>query len=75
MILPSDGSCHERYKKSKKSYLPVETGFAYNSGTNPDFLTIEQIRSLIIERRPWIFSYLGIALFSSKCLLDVWSTF
>ena len=48
-ILPSDGSCHERYKKSKKPYLPVESGFAYNSGTNPDFLTIEQIRSLIIE--------------------------
>ena len=28
---------------------PVEPGFAYNSGTNPDFLTVEQIRELIEE--------------------------
>lgn len=26
---------------------PVEPGFAYNSGSNPDFLTVEQIRELI----------------------------
>jgi UDP-N-acetylglucosamine 4,6-dehydratase len=26
---------------------PVEPGFSYNSGTNPDFLTVEQIRELI----------------------------
>ncbi len=26
---------------------PVATGFAYDSGTNPDFLSIQQIRSLI----------------------------
>ncbi|MDJ0978394.1 MAG: UDP-N-acetylglucosamine 4,6-dehydratase (inverting) [Erythrobacter sp.] len=26
---------------------PVEPGFAYNSGTNPDFLSVEQLRDLI----------------------------
>ena len=26
---------------------PVEPGFAYNSGSNPDFLTVEQLRELI----------------------------
>ena len=28
---------------------PVEPGFAYNSGTNPDFLSVEQLRTLIRE--------------------------
>jgi UDP-N-acetylglucosamine 4,6-dehydratase (inverting) len=28
---------------------PVEPGFCYNSGTNPDFLTVEQLRALIEE--------------------------
>lgn len=28
---------------------PVMPGFAYNSGTNPDFLTVEQLRALIRE--------------------------
>ena len=28
---------------------PVEPGFAYNSGSNPDFLTVEALRSLIEE--------------------------
>jgi UDP-N-acetylglucosamine 4,6-dehydratase/5-epimerase len=27
--------------------VPVEPGFFYNSGTNPDFLTVEQLRALI----------------------------
>ena len=26
---------------------PVDAGFAYNSGTNPDFLNVEQLRDLI----------------------------
>jgi hypothetical protein len=26
---------------------PVPTGFAYESGTNPDFLSVAQIRELI----------------------------
>jgi UDP-N-acetylglucosamine 4,6-dehydratase/5-epimerase len=31
----------------RRGAQPVEPGFAYNSGTNPDFLTVEQIRELI----------------------------
>ena len=38
---------------SRRSYCklndckPVEAGFAYNSGSNPDFLTVDQIRALV----------------------------
>ena len=46
-ILPSDGSVQCRYKAAGLPVLPVEAGFAYNSGTNPDFLTVEQWRDLI----------------------------
>jgi len=28
---------------------PVEPGYAYNSGSNPDFLSVEQLRALIGE--------------------------
>jgi FlaA1/EpsC-like NDP-sugar epimerase len=28
---------------------PVEPGYAYNSGANPDFLTVEELRTLIRE--------------------------
>ena len=46
-ILPSAG------KYTVESYCqtfggkPVQPGFAYNSGTNPDFLTVEQLGTLI----------------------------
>ena len=46
-ILPSDGSVQRRYEKAKIPTKTVKSGFAYNSGTNPDFLTIENIRDLI----------------------------
>ena len=46
-ILPSDGSTLKRYQNKKIEYLPVKAGFAYNSGTNPDFLSINQLRDLI----------------------------
>ena len=46
-ILPSDGAALEAYRQSKLETTAVPAGFAYNSGTNPDFLTIEQIRDLI----------------------------
>jgi UDP-N-acetylglucosamine 4,6-dehydratase/5-epimerase len=36
----------EDYCKRRGAAL-VEPGFAYNSGTNPDFLTVEQLRELI----------------------------
>ena len=46
-ILPSDGSVHNLYEEVGLPVRPVEAGFAYNSGTNPDFLSVEQLRDLI----------------------------
>ena len=46
-ILPSDGSVQQRYVESGLSVRPVDPGFAYNSGSNPDFLSVKQIRDLI----------------------------
>ena len=46
-ILPSDGSVQLRYEAASLPVLPVVAGFAYNSGTNPDFLSVEQLRALI----------------------------
>ncbi|MCS5692859.1 hypothetical protein NZK33_12815 [Cyanobium sp. FGCU-6] len=49
-ILPSDGSVHRLYEDAKiAATTPVPVGFAYNSGTNPDFLTVDQLRLLIRE--------------------------
>ena len=48
-ILPSDGHLQESYKKAQKTYKQVPTGFAYNSGTNPDFLSVGRLRELIKE--------------------------
>jgi UDP-N-acetylglucosamine 4,6-dehydratase (inverting) len=46
-ILPSTGDQFvEDYMKNRGG-TPVEPGFAYNSGSNPDFLNVEQIRELI----------------------------
>lgn len=46
-ILPSAGTyTTEEYCASQGGKL-VAPGFAYNSGTNPDFLSVEQIRELI----------------------------
>ncbi len=46
-ILPSDGIVYKKYKETKGSIKSVEKGFAYNSGNNPEFLSVEDIRSLI----------------------------
>jgi UDP-N-acetylglucosamine 4,6-dehydratase/5-epimerase len=46
-ILPSAGLYTIEEYCSKKGATRVEPGFAYNSGTNPDFLTVEQLRDLI----------------------------
>ena len=46
-ILPSDGSGHERYDAASCTYSSVDKGFAYNSGSNPDFLSVSQLRELI----------------------------
>ena len=46
-ILPSDGSVQHLYKTAGLTTKPVNPGFAYNSGTNPDFLTVHELRALI----------------------------
>ena len=48
-ILPSDGSVQRQYQAADLAVKSVEPGFAYNSGTNSDFLSVEQIRDLIKE--------------------------
>ena len=46
-ILPSDGSVQRQYQAADLSVKSVEPGFAYNSGTNSDFLSVDQLRDLI----------------------------
>ena len=48
-ILPSDGRVQQRYQEAGINCTSVPSGFAYNSGSNPEFLTIEQLRQLIRE--------------------------
>jgi len=48
-ILPMSGNYDIGHYCTQNSCEPVEPGFAYNSGTNKEFLTVEQIRSLIRE--------------------------
>lgn len=48
-ILPSDGLLLKCYQEALISIAPVSAGFAYNSGTNHDFLTVEQLRALFLE--------------------------
>lgn len=46
-ILPSDGRLLQRYRSEGRSFSSVETGFAYDSGSNADFLSVELLRELI----------------------------
>ena len=46
-ILPSDGSVQQKYRAAGLSAKPVDPSFAYNSGTNPDFLNVNQLRDLV----------------------------
>ena len=48
-ILPSDGRLQQRYQGAGTRSNAVPDGFAYNSGTNPQFLSVEQLRELIRE--------------------------
>ena len=48
-ILPSDGILKKLYDATGVSYNTVPQGFAYNSGSNPDFLSVKQLRALICE--------------------------
>jgi len=46
-ILPSDGWVNQLYQEADITTNPVPKGFAYNSGSNPEFLSVEQLRDLI----------------------------
>ena len=48
-ILPSDGRVQKQYQEASISSEPVATGFAYNSGSNSEFLSVDQLRALIRE--------------------------
>lgn len=48
-ILPSDGRVQQLYQEAGISSIPVPSCFAYNSGSNPEFLSVEQLRVLIRE--------------------------
>ena len=48
-ILPSDGLVQQCYQSEGRNFSAVEPGFAYNSGSNPEFLTVEQLRELISD--------------------------
>lgn len=46
-ILPGDGGLLNTYLSNVRNCSPVPPGFAYNSETNPHFLSVEELRSLI----------------------------
>jgi hypothetical protein len=48
-ILPSDGRVQQLYQEASTTMNPVPKGFAYNSGANPQFLSVDKLRSLIKE--------------------------
>ena len=48
-ILSSDGCVQQRYADAGIGCAAVPNGFSYNSGTNPEFLSVEQIRALICK--------------------------
>ena len=48
-ILPSDGRVQQQYQEAGISSTSVPDGFAYNSGSNPEFLSVELLRALIRE--------------------------
>jgi UDP-N-acetylglucosamine 4,6-dehydratase (inverting) len=47
VILPSDGLTLAAYKRAGIPIQSVPQGFAYNSGSNSEFLSVEQLRALI----------------------------
>ena len=46
-IMPSNGHLLEKYQKQGIEFKKVREGFAYNSETNKNFLSVEEIRRLI----------------------------
>ena len=49
IILPNDNKKILKHYSKKLSLKKVKKGFRYNSGLNPNFLKIEQIRKLIVK--------------------------
>lgn len=49
-ILPAGGDYTVEEYCARHGAVPVAPGFVYDSGTNPDFLTVEQLRTLVIEQ-------------------------
>ena len=47
MQYPSDGHLKQTYDDSGIKNNSLPPGFAYNSGTNPEFLTVNELRDLI----------------------------
>jgi UDP-N-acetylglucosamine 4,6-dehydratase/5-epimerase len=48
-ILPMAAKYRREHYCERNGCQPVTPGFAYNSGTNPDFLSVDQLRALIRE--------------------------
>jgi FlaA1/EpsC-like NDP-sugar epimerase len=48
-ILPSGAAFSLQDYCKKVGATPVPAGFVYDSGSNPDFLTVEQLRQLVAE--------------------------
>ena len=48
-ILPAGGAYSIEEYCAARGATPVEAGFAYNSGSNPDFLDVEELRRLIFD--------------------------
>jgi FlaA1/EpsC-like NDP-sugar epimerase len=48
-ILPSAGEHSVESYCTECDAKPVPVGYAYNSGSNPDFLSVEQLRALICK--------------------------
>jgi len=48
-ILSSDGTGEEAYNRADRPFERVPRDFTYNSGSNPEFLSVIQLRSLIKE--------------------------
>jgi UDP-N-acetylglucosamine 4,6-dehydratase len=47
VILPSSTLSLEKYRYKNITVAPVPDGFSYNSGSNPNFLTVDELRELI----------------------------
>ena len=48
-ILPSDLSVHDKYSAANIPFSEFQKGYSYASDSNPHFLSVDEIRSLIVE--------------------------